>query len=209
MTDFTMDCLGSLIIYNEGKGYCASCQLRDRCASEVAANRKRMEEALGQPVYEEGGKFWLAAKKRSQQRAALAYKLSTVKSVEAAPPRPVAAVTPASIITPYEASRKEGLPVKVRQALEKWIQKGITPESICDGINPFASVTGLKFPTLLADVVIARGTGMTKAELRKAIAQEMQDRGEPVWSDPSIQSNVNIVAGAFAACGIQIVKESS
>jgi hypothetical protein len=212
-----MDCLGSVLLFRKESAYCTRCPLKNACEDQVAENRIHLEEALRKPVFDADGKFWVAAQKKSVQKKALATHLSSaaaaVKPAELPPEvKPVEpkVMTPAALghtLEPSEAMRLEGLPTKVRQEVERWMKKSVDLTSIAIDVNPFIGIAGTDFATDFTDAYLR----MPGKPSKKAIGIEIENiraaRGQAAMTPASLQSNVNIVSGAYKACGYNLIAE--
>lgn len=215
-----MDCFGSILLFSEENDYCQRCPLKEACAVEVETNRVHVNAAMERPIFDEEGKFWKKAQRVTRQKAAMALELSTPKpavkpkpATPKAPPKATATPSPAvggvARCKPFEAAQVEGLPVKVRQELEKWAARGIDPTVMLKLENPFSTASGFKFQEALSAVVATHGFNLEKGELGQAVTELMIHREGKSWSPASVQSNVNITTGAYLACGIRIFKEKT
>ncbi len=211
-----MDCFGSVILYNKGEeGYCSRCPLQLSCAAQVAENRVLLEEALRRPVFDDEGKFWEAGRRTSLQRRAMAAEQSSAAAAKkpivpvpapAAPAKPKAITPPGTLLAPRDAMSIDGLPKKVHEELVKWVKNSIAPELVLEGKNPFQHTTNFKFANLYVEAWLRTPGKPSKRTLREVIASIMEEQGDKPWSLASMQSNVNIVTGAFFACGIDLVE---
>lgn len=203
MNDVVMGCFGSVLCYSDSEAYCLRCPLKEKCAVQVAENRSTINEKLGIP---DDQQFWHATKRKTTKRERqLAMVLSdepVEAVVEAAPaptPRPVAKDL-------YEASQLTGLPVKVQQELTRWMTKGVDLSPLASGINPFSAETGTGTAEMIVRTALRMGVPGKRA-LAEEIADTQRLAGVKVWTMGSLQSNINIVATALAACGYTIIKE--
>lgn len=209
-----MGCFGSVMLYAEEDSYCAQCPLREACAIQVAKNQELMQEALGRPVFEAHGKYWASAVQLSRKKRAMAAEMSTSGIAPAKAPKPAASkpapvtVAPLSKLTPSDAfDAGEKLPKKVRERLDKWVQKGVDPSLIERSINPFDHISGCKVDLLIAAIYIGKGKQSKSDFTAWLAASARKDDGEP-WTLAAVQSNLNIIAGAFKACGYELYTEN-
>lgn len=209
-----MGCFGSVILYNEDDSYCKACPLRAECEVMVQRNRLALEQALNRPVFEAQGKFWAEAAKRTRKRRAMAMEQSSARPkvvVEAvpatAPPAHASTSDDTTKRSPYEAKQLPDLRTKVRERLDIWLAKGIDPSQIEQGVNPFADASGCSVDALISTIFLAHGP-LTKPGIMRAMADCQQRSGGKVWTEASLRSNINIVAGAYLACGYQILAGS-
>ena len=208
MTDVTLDCLGSVILFNEKNRYCSNCLFKEQCSEVVQKNKAAIEEAFGRPLYGAGGKFWERAAVTSRKRKTLAVKLSTPTLITPDKPKAAKPVikAPANKLAPVDAMETEGLPKKVYDQLAKWIRNGIDPSVIERCENPFEHKTNFKIEGQFAEAYLSLFEKPTKRELKDAMVALQTHTGK-VWTDSSLQSNINLVSGAFKACGYLLFKE--
>jgi hypothetical protein len=218
MTNYIPGCYGSVLLYNRDDEYCKVCPLALECGPETGRNREIMQKEIGAPMFEAKPQFWQVRQKTALRRDQ-AQKQSTPKSKlePASTPASTAVSVPAPVpkqaqpvtkITPVDAMDLPDLKVKVRQELERWAARGINPADLLAGINPFANHIGFKFASAFASGCM-KLYQPTKAQLIQEIEAEFAARGESAWSRGSLQSNVNIVLGAFKACGYHIIIKES
>lgn len=215
MTIKAMGCFGSVMLYNEDDAYCRQCPRRVECGQAVEKNKVALEEALGAPVFQSNS-FWRRTKLISQNKRAMAMEQSTPKPVvdekpaDAKPaPAPEKRSAPAVATVkrnPYDVIQSgEKLPTKVEKELGRWASKGIDPLGIEKGVNPFTDIPGTKVAFAIADVYLEHKPA-SKPEFKRLLADALEKSDGKPWSDASLNSNLNIVLQAFAACGHQLIK---
>lgn len=214
MTEVVMGCRGSVVLYKETDSYCSTCPIRVECAEEAKQNVQKLQDALSKPVFEAQGKWWAGAVMTSRRRRAKAYSQSTAKPQDvvvttAAKPNPSVVAPALCKLSPFDAlNAAQDLKVRVRSELERWVRKGIDPSLIEANQNPFENSSGMKFAEMFASAVLKHGV-VSKMELQAAICALQQSKGEAAWSSSSLQSNINIVAGCFRACGHTVLQEKA
>lgn len=217
-----MGCYGSVMLYQEGDDYCQRCPLRVECAIAVQHNRVVLEEALGKPVFDPQKEFWKRTRLVSNARHSMAREQSTpqpkpaAETTPAPAPKPAPAVTPVpktpavsavagQKLSPADAAQLPDLRKKVQEELVRWGIKSVDPSLLDHQVNPFATVAGTKFAEYVCEVYLAKGK-LSKGAYRDEIAALQAAKGEEPWSIASLQSNINIVSGALAACGYPITE---
>lgn len=202
-----MGCFGSVMLFNVDDEYCKRCAFREECEKQVVTNRIELERALGAPVYDKTKQFWKRTKLASKVKRAMADEQSRPPQAKieasAKAPRPVP-ILPAGKLAPFDAAQIDGLPVKVRQELIRWHDRGIDPSRIERGENPFEGYDGVKFPHTLTSIFIKSGA-RTKRQYADEIFSTLTTMGT-AWKMQGINSNINITMGAFRACGYEVVK---
>lgn len=216
MSELKLECKGSILLFSEDDTYCKQCPLFAECKIEVDRNRSTIQELMGRPVFK--SETWQEMARTTQRRRAMAQSQSEPKpkpAPTAQKPAPVAPVASAPVAvatgikrTPTEAMTLDGLQVKVRAQLERWHNKAVDPSGIERGENPFTSIPGMEFPTYFANAVLQLGVTTKRALMDQIAADQLAIKGES-WSQGSLQSNVNILAGAFAACGYNVIQEKA
>lgn len=217
MTESAMGCFGSIMLHDEADSYCQQCPVMADCKAAVDQNRVKIEASIGRPLFEGNIVTRVKAMTRAKQDAARdAAKVESLpiqdpKSKPAhrpvqAVPAPAPLTAPANKLTPYQASLRTDLKVKVKEQLEVWVSKGIDPALIDSRTNPFAGRHGFKIANQIVEALLLHSGKPTKAQLQADIAAAQAQTGEKQWSAASLQSNINIVTGAFAACGYVLLE---
>lgn len=213
MTDYNMGCLGSILMFNEADAYCISCHLRTQCKELVEQNRGEIQAALGRPVF--GDKAWLGKARAAKRKHEAARKQSGDVVVEEKPkpakkaaPKPVRTAPP-NKMTPAEAMQHGEHPVKVVKALDAWVRHGVDPSLIEEGRNPFEYVGGQVLAQVFTEAVLRLGGRPSKRAVREEMIKIQHETGGTIWSDGTVSSNVNIISGAFFACGYDLLEEKA
>lgn len=195
MTDLQLRCFGSVVVYNPEDSYCSVCPVRVECEKAVISNRLAIAKEMKAPVFEDS-EMW--AEKKPRAARVRKKKVETIASPAAPAP-----VVSADI---FSAMNRSDLPKKVHAEVVRWVTKAIDLAALSEGRNPFDGVDGVNTAQMIVEVALRSSTLPTKRQLVGEIITSQTASGGKVWTNDSVSSNVNIVAGALAACGYKIVE---